>query len=292
MLDLLYEYKFIPYSEINIGKMIDKGNRCVYKGNYNSNIVAIKEYEFNENNIFDHILSELNIGYGLKSDRLMKVYGYSYNEDKTKLYLIMEYINSCCLWEYINKSDNFEHKERIQNNYDTMYYDENKKWIYIMHNDTKISIINSLLKSIKSMWKEGILHGDLKPENLVIQRRNDEIFLKVIDYGTCHRSDLVQLDYCCGTDGFVSPELNDIHILTHKTDIYSVGVIMTEIWTGHIKHDDYKESRNYLLKQLRVIKKEDSKLEKIIRKCIEINPEKRPDIYELIKLFNNYLNTR
>lgn len=292
MIKELSKYKYIEFIQLNIGELIDKGNVCVFKGIYNSITVAIKEYEFNEDNIQLHLSTELNIGYGLKSERLMKVYGYSYDKDKTKLYLVMEYINSCCLWEYLNKPDNYIHSSRVSS--EVVYYDENKEWVYILPNKTKKSIIHSLLKAIRSMYGENIVHGDLKPENLVIQRRENEIFLKVIDYGTCYKEKFIELDYCCGTNGFISPELNDEYILTHKADIYAVGVIMTEIWCGHIIHDEYKKSRNYLLKQLRVIKKEDKELEKIIRKCIEIDPDKRPDIYKLIDLFDSYysLNTR
>ena len=280
MIEQLSEYTFIVYKDIKIGELIATGNVGVYKGEYNNNNVAIKEYEFSLNNI-DTIKKELYIGHNLKSERLMKVYGYSYSKDQTCLYLVMEYINSCDLYDYID-----QYYERITNSDKHLYV--NKYGCYLMPDDTKRSIIFSLLKAIRSMHRENIVHGDLKPQNRSIHRKDNEIYLKVIDYGTCHKSNLIQLDYCCGTNGYVSPEMNEKYVLTHKADIYSVGVVMTEIWCGHIKYDEYKESRNYLLKQLRIIKNDDPDIEKIIKKCIEINPEKRPDIYKLIKIFTKY----
>jgi|MDSY01.1.fsa_nt_gb serine/threonine protein kinase len=283
MLEQLSKYTFIVYKDIKIGELIATGNVGVYKGEYNSNNVAIKQYEFSLNNI-DTVKKELDIGHNLKSDRLMKVYGYSYSKDQTCLYLVMEYINSCDLHDYIG-----QYYERITSD-KHLYIDE--YGCYLMPSETKRSIILSLLKAIRSMHRENIVHGDLKPPNLSIHREDKDIFLKIIDYGTCHKSYLIQLDYCCGTDSYVSPEMNDKHILTHKTDIYAVGVIMTEIWCGSIKYFDYKEARNYLLKQLRIIKNDDPELEKIIKKCIEINPDKRPDIYKLIKVFTKYQDNK
>jgi len=283
MLEQLSKYTFIVYKDIKIGELIATGNVGVYKGEYNSNNVAIKQYEFSLNNI-DTVKKELDIGHNLKSDRLMKVYGYSYSKDQTCLYLVMEYINSCDLHDYIG-----QYYERITSD-KHLYIDE--YGCYLMPSETKRSIILSLLKAIRSMHRENIVHGDLKPPNLSIHREDKDIFLKIIDYGTCHKSYLIQLDYCCGTDSYVSPEINDKHILTHKTDIYAVGVIMTEIWCGSIKYFDYKEARNYLLKQLRIIKNDDPELEKIIKKCIEINPDKRPDIYKLIKVFTKYQDNK
>ena len=283
MLEQLSKYTFIVYKDIKIGELIATGNVGVYKGEYNNNNVAIKGYEYSLCNI-DTIKKEINIGHNLKSERLMKIYGYSYNKDQTCLYLIMEYINSCDLHDYI-----CQYYERITS--DKHLY-VNDYGCYLMPYDTKRSIISSLLKAIRSMYRENIIHGDLKPPNLSIHRKDNEIYLKVIDYGTCHKSNMTQLDYCCGTDGYVSPEMNEKYILTHKSDIYAVGVIMTEIWCGSIKYDDYKGARNYLLKLLRIIKNDDPDLEKIIKKCIEINPDKRPDIYKLIKVFTKYQDNK
>ena len=288
MFDELLSYTFIEYDKIIFKDKIDKGNAPVYKGKYDGLDVAIKEYEYKEYYIEEYLLFELNIGSNLKSNRLMKVYGYSYDNDKKYVYLIMEYINSSNLWRYINHNNYSKYVNINESIIKDLYINNDKygKWAYIMPRKTKISIIISLLKAVRAMWNEGIIHGDLKPGNLVIKRSNDEIFLKVIDYGTCYKTDQIQLDYCCGTDGFTSPELNYDYILSHKSDIYAVGVIIVIIWFGQIKHCDYKKSRNDLLKKLRIIKKKEPNLEKLLRKCINSNYKKRPDIY---KLYNEFI---
>ena len=272
MIKELSHYNFIEYDDLNIDELLDKGNAEVFKGKYLEKDVAIKKYKNDENNINESIFNELKIGSKIKSERLMKTYGYSYDEKKEYIYLIMEYINSKDLWYYINS-----------------YYDDDNVYNK-MSKSTKISVIKSLLKAIKEMWNEDIVHGDLKPLNLAIHRRNDEIFIKIIDYGTCeidYRNNGIDKEYVCSTNGYISPELNETFIISHKSDIYALGVIILEIWRGFIDSEDrYKTSRNILLKELRYLKNDNHELEKIIRKCVDIKPDNRPDIFKLIKMFD------
>ena len=269
MIKELSHYNFIEYDDLNIDELLDKGNAEVFKGKYLEKDVAIKKYKYDENEL---IFNELKIGSKIKSERLMKTYGYSYDEKKEYIYLIMEYINSKDLWYYINS-----------------YYDDDNVYNK-MSKSTKISVIKSLLKAIKEMWNEDIVHGDLKPLNLAIHRRNDEIFIKIIDYGTCeidYRNNGIDKEYVCSTNGYISPELNETFIISHKSDIYALGVIILEIWRGIIDSEDrYKTSRNILLKELRYLKNDNPELEKIIRKCVDIKPDNRPDIFKLIKMFD------
>ena len=76
-----------------------------------------------------------------------------------------------------------------------------------------------------------------------------------------------------------------------------MGVIILEIWFYFVDaDDDCRITRNILLKELRYLKNHNPELEKIIRKCVNINPNNRPDIYKLIKMFDefadNYLSLK
>lgn len=268
MIEELSDFEYIEYDKLKKDKLIGKGNAPVYIGKYNDEKVAIKKYENNESNILN-ILSELIIGTKVKSKRLMKIYGYSYTDEE--IYVIMEYINSKDLCGYILK-----------------YIDDEDG--YIMPYITKMSIIKSMLKAVRDMWKESIVHGDLKHLNLAIQKEEENIYIKIIDYGTCefdYRNEGVDKEYVCSTNGYVSPELNETCIITHKSDIYAIGVIITEIYIGFIEgYDDCKLCRNELLKELRYLKNINPELEKIIRKCVDVKPENRPDIYKLIKMID------
>ena len=284
-MDTLTKYNHIPYEEISFGEEIDKGNLIVYKGVYNNNMVAIKEYLFEKDNIDTDLLNELQIGSKVRSERMLKVIGYSIS--KENIYLIMEYINSTCLWDFI---DNDKYYETVIRSNGEFVYDY-QGWVtnYIMTYELKKSIIISVLKSIKSMYNDRIIHGDLKTPNLVVHKNGDEKFIKVIDYGSCYYGNTnIDIDRVVGTDGYYAPEQIE-GLLNHKSDIYSTGVIMTEVYVGKIWKgaNNFNSCRNELLKSLRMIKKENPKLEKLIRKSIDLDHKKRPDIY---KLYDDFIN--
>ena len=90
--------------------LIDKSNASVFKGTYDNNNVALKAYEYDDEDEDDfvdlNIYIELYIGKLVSSERLMKVYGYTYDYDEKMIYVVLEYINSDNLWEYIN-NENF-----------------------------------------------------------------------------------------------------------------------------------------------------------------------------------------
>ena len=101
MIKELSDFKYIKYKNLSIGDLLDKGNAEVFKGIYKNIDVAVKKYVYDDFNINEIVLNELRIGSNLESERLMKIYGYSYDKKKEYIYLIMEYINSGDLGRYI-----------------------------------------------------------------------------------------------------------------------------------------------------------------------------------------------
>ena len=70
------------------------------------------------------VFNELRIGSKIGYERLMKTYGYLYDKKREHIYLIMEYINSKDLGNYIY-----------------LYYDKDK-WEYKMPIETRIGVLN------------------------------------------------------------------------------------------------------------------------------------------------------
>ena len=298
-LDFINEYKYFDIKNIQINEILDKGNIPVYKGKLNDKDIAIKEYTIDDREYLyldDAIITELRIGLKVNSKRLLKIYGYSHNKDKTKYYLLMEYINKGSIFNYINNyfinTINYGVKtdEIPTSNYN--FTIGKSSWNYIMSENLKKSIAISIIKSIISMYRNNIIHGDLKSQNLVVHREDsNNLYVKVIDYGTCYHVNNpdknIELDDIIGTAGFYAPEQQD-NILNHKSDIYSIGVTIIELWTGNVfikQSDNYNQSRNEVLKALRIIKKNNSKLEQILRKSIDLNYKKRPNINQLYDMF-------
>ena len=285
----LSKFKYFDIKDIKLEDEIDHSNLIVYKGVLNGKDIAIKEYNTGKEGLDDTIINELNIGTKVSSARLLEIYGYSHNSDKTKYYLLMEYINQGSVYQYINRDKYYKSTDHDKTISDYTLKQGCCTWNYIMSDILKFSLIISILKAIKSMYDNNIIHGDIKPCNLVIHKSNDNLFIKVIDYGTCIISrDNIDIDCVVGTDGYYAPEQEESSILDHKSDIYSIGVSIIEIWNGSIwkkNKGKFNETRNDVLRGLRNIKKNNTQLEKLLKKCIDLNYKKRPDIYKLYDEF-------
>ncbi len=77
----------------------------------------------------------------------------------------------------------------------------------------------------------GIIHRDIKPSNLLLSNPDG---IKISDLGASLRMDVDQtLDGNVGSPNYMSPEQVLGQTLTHQTDIYSLGVVMYRLLTGH-----------------------------------------------------------
>jgi len=72
------------------------------------------------------------------------------------------------------------------------------------HDEITITI-NQQLLALSYLHDMGIAHRDIKPENILIQQRRPKLITKLSDFGlSSQRSQLIT---CCGTNGYLAPEV-------------------------------------------------------------------------------------
>lgn len=100
--------------------------------------------------------------------------------------------------------------------------------------DQALSMFVPLAEGLVHAHEHGVVHRDLKPDNVLI---DGEGRLRLMDFGIAKfvdRRRLTATGACMGTPGYMSPEHMDSATVDHRSDIYSAGVMLYEMISGHI----------------------------------------------------------
>jgi serine/threonine-protein kinase len=94
-----------------------------------------------------------------------------------------------------------------------------------------LSIAQQVCRALAAAHTRGIVHGDIKPENVLLSGTGNERSAKVTDFGLARHVDLPQGELA-GTAGYMAPEQLTDGICDARVDIFSVGVVLYEMFVG------------------------------------------------------------
>ena len=314
------EYKYIKYlgeGTFSKVKLVIKNNqfyamKVIDKKLLRKNNKGFSRDENGEliiSSMLEDALKEIAILKKCNHKNIIKLYEILYDDEKEKLYLILEYCPKGPLIIYNEDNDNFE----INKNYFI-----NKDFYKNLNNEDNNSIIENeiekikkdnysedeiryflrqIIKGVSYLHHNGIIHKDLKPDNILISHTNK---IKITDFNVSSllkdkKNDKIGKKIE-GTLYFRAPETciseenenSDFDIRGKPLDIWSIGIIAYILAYKKFPFNndnimelfDIIEKGNYIIPNNRM----SNGFIEFLNMCLEKNPKKRASIWKLKKM--------
>ena len=246
-----------------------------------------------------------------KKDVVIKIPSVDLKDDKAYLerFMLEEWIARRISSPYVVKSYLQTRKRNYLYNV-TEFIDGQTltKWM-IDNPKTKIdevrNIVEQIAKGLHAFHKQEMIHQDLRPENVMIDKTNT---IKVIDFGTARVEGILEINTTIeqenlqGTALYSAPEYFLGEIGTNKSDIFSLGVIVYQMISGSFpygtnvakctnKSAQNKLAYNSLYPSVPIW------IDEALKKAVSIDPNNRYDhlsefIYDLKKPNKKFLNKK
>ncbi|HEX6085226.1 MAG TPA: serine/threonine-protein kinase [Thermoanaerobaculia bacterium] len=127
--------------------------------------------------------------------------------------------------------------------------------------DKAVDVARQLCSGLAAIHDAGVLHRDLKPANVMIDEHGN---VRITDFGIVALSEGVSgREAMLGTPAYMSPEQRTGGELTTRSDLYALGLLLYECFTGK----RWSASGTVPL---------DASIERVIERCLEEDPAKRP----------------
>jgi serine/threonine protein kinase/tetratricopeptide (TPR) repeat protein len=145
-----------------------------------------------------------------------------------------------------------------------------------------VDITIQIAQGLAEAHENGVVHRDIKPANILLTKKSD---VKILDFGLAKLSGqtrITKTGTTVGTIAYMSPEQLRSEVIDHRTDIWSLGVVLYEMVTGQLPFKgEYEQAMIYSILNetfppAESINPEISKeLEQIISHSLEKDPTKR-----------------
>lgn len=241
-----------------IGKIGTGGMADVYKAldiTLGRNVaIKVLKPEFSEDlNFVTKFRTEAQSAAGLEHPNIVNI--YDVGSENGMHYIVMECVEGITLKTYIEKKGQLSFKEAV-------------------------SIAIQVGRGIEAAHNKGIIHRDIKPQNIIISTEGK---VKVTDFGIARvaNSNTISSDVM-GSVHYSSPEQARNGFVDGKSDIYSLGIVMYEMVTGRVPFDGdttvavaIQHLQEEMVSPSAYAPNLPISMEKIILKCTQKNPDRR-----------------
>lgn len=174
----------------------------------------------------DRLLREYKVMKSIHHPNLMQLKELEVDENAKVVYMVMEFLNGKTLTDFIKSFS--------------------RKLPY----DVILKITTQLCLATNALHKSGIVHRDIKPDNIMIQGTTGDPFVKLMDFGvigTLSEIPITSIGDFLGTLRYAPPEwvLHETgEIMDNRVDIYSVGATLFEMLTGTRPYSDVGRNKS------------------------------------------------
>ena len=224
--------------------------------------VKVLKEEFRDNDGFvKKFKEEAQAAAGLAHPNIVNV--YDVGDENGIYYIVMELVEGITLKKYIERKGRLTIKEAT-------------------------SIAIQVSAGLEVAHNNHIVHRDIKPQNIIISREGK---VKVTDFGIAKATtSQTTTSSAMGSVHYASPEQARGGYVDHRSDIYSLGIVMYEMVTGRVPFDGetavtvaVKHLQEQMVPPSKYCPEIPYSLEQIIKKCTEKSPDRRyQDIGDLM----------
>lgn len=147
-----------------------------------------------------------------------------------------------------------------------------------------LEICRQIAEALEAIHAVGVVHRDLKPDNILITEHAGEMRVKILDFGIARlptaRSSHETLDgHPMGTPSYMAPEQIAAQQVSGATDVYALGEILYELVAGARAYEgDPMEVFRSKLCGERPPPTTTGDVDRLVRDCLETDPHRRPSV--------------
>ena len=227
-------------------------------------IKTISQSHIADETMRKRFLREARLGLRITHPNIVKTLAI---ETEPKLFIVTEFVEGCTLTELLGKS--------------------------FLSTEDKVAFAKDICSAIKFLHEQGIIHRDIKPDNILVTQEN---CVKISDFGlaktTRSGSTVTQAGVVVGSPGYLAPELfSEGSNTSTAADVYALGSLLIWLFTGNqpFKGSDPRQIIDNQLRGRANLAALPRMLRDIVKRMLSLQPEERPSSLEgLIKVFDSF----